>query len=352
MGVMSGLVGKFLGGGEPAPFRLPGTLGDEAEILAVDTGDLSDLLFHAPLLRAIRQRHPRARIDMLLPEAHVSLVQPSGLARDCLVYAPKQLRTWTPGYVNLARSVGKRRYDLSVVMAFEPSPALEGVALATGAPLRLGPSHPKAYPGVNFELRARDDDRRYRGARLGAMAPFLGLPPFDGLRGWPLPEERRRRTAQRVRLNKPRRDELLVGVDPSLGKGGNGLALGALHFLWRQLASQLPCRALPLTLHPDAERLRRFEEGLEQPPLDLPRETLFERILLAAECDLLLAGNTDLFHFAVALGVPALGFFTAEDAACWEPRDLPHARVLRIPEGKRMEVDVLLAAVAVVRGGR
>ncbi|HRX50431.1 MAG TPA: hypothetical protein P5571_03630 [Candidatus Krumholzibacteria bacterium] len=350
--MMAGLVGRFLGGGEPAAFRLPGTLGDAAEILAVDTGDLADLLFYAPLLRAIRQRHPRARIDMLLPERHVSVVQPSGLVRDCLVYNAKQLRTWTPGYLNLARGVGKRTYDLSVVMSFEAAPALEGVALATGAPLRLGPSHAKAYPGVNFELRAREDDRRYRGARLGAMAPFLGLPPFEDLRAWPLPDEHRRRTAQRVRLNKPRRDELLVGVDPSLGHGGNGLALQALQFLWRQLASQMACRALPLTLHEDGERLKRFEEGLDQTPLDLPRDTLFDTLLLAAECDLLVAGNTDLFHFAVSLGVPCLGLFTAEDAPCWEPRDLPHVRVLRVTEGRRMEVDVLMAAVTAVRSGR
>lgn len=352
MGVMSGLVGRMLAGKDPAPFRLPGTLSDEAQILAVDTGDLSDLLFYAPLLQAVRRRHPRARIDMLLPESHVSLVQPTGLVRDCLVYGAKQLRTWTPGYVTLARSVGKRRYDLSVVMTFDPSPALEGVALATGAALRLGPSHPKAYPGVNFELRTRDDDRRYRGARLAAMAPFLGLPDFDDLRGWPLPEERRRRVAQLVRLNKPRQEELLVGVDPSLGKSGKGLALPTLHFLLRQLASQMPCRPLPLSLHENRERLRQFEAGLGQPPLDLPRGTLFDTVLLASQCDLVLAGNTDLFHYAVSLGVPALGLFTAEDPPSWEPRTLPNARILRVSEGKRVEVDVLMDAVGAVRGAR
>ncbi len=103
---------------------------------------------------------------------------------------------------------------MTIVMSYDPHPALENVALASGAPLRLGPSHGKAYPGVNFEVRHANLKTTYRGARLGAAAPFLGLGDVLANRAWPLPSEKVRRTQQLVHFNKPRQDELLVASTP------------------------------------------------------------------------------------------------------------------------------------------
>ncbi len=350
--MLGGLVGRFLARGEETSFTVPGALGAESRILAIDTGDLSDLLFHVPLLRAIRERYPRSRIDVLAPEEHTSLIRESGFARNCIEYTAKQLRTWTPGYVALARSMGKHEYDVCVVMSFDPHPALEAVALASGAPLRLGPSHDGSYPAVNFEVRSPVSDVRYRGARLGAAVPFLGLGDAAVTPGWPLPEEKVRRTGQLVHFNKPRKDEILVGVDPAMGKSGSALSLPNLHFLLSQLHSQMPVRLLPLSTDPDPSRLDEFRGGLNQAPLDLPGDSLFDTVMLTSLCDLFLAGNTDLFHFAAAQGVPTIGLFVAGDDATWEPHGYDNVRVLRVAEGKRVEVDTLLEAVAATRGAR
>lgn len=349
---LTGLLGKLFARGEAGTFTLPGTLGESSRILAIDNGDLCDLLFHMPLLQTVRERYPRARIDFLIPEEHTPLIAPSGVANHCLVYRRQQLKPWSPGMYALLKNVRKRAYDLSVVMSFTPQAGLEAVALASGAKLRLGPSHGGAFPAVNFEIRPRENDDRYRGERLFAAAPFLGLPAFSRERAWPLPEERVRRMRQLIHFNKPRQDEVLVGVDPAIGKAGAGLAAQNLHFVMNQLASQMPCRTLPLSITAAPEILARFEAGLTVPPLALPRETLFDTVLLAALCDLFIAGNTDLFHFAVATGVPALGLFLGEDDATWVPEGYPNARVLRVKGGQRVDIETLMEAVESVRSGR
>jgi len=349
-GFVTGLLGRFLARGETGSFSLPGTLGAESRLLAIDSGDLSDLLFHMPLLQTVREQYPRARIDFLIPEEHTSLIAPSGVAHHCLVYRRQQLKPWSPALYALLKNVRQRRYDMSVVMSFTPQSALEAVALASGAKLRLGPSHGGSFPAVNFEIRQREGDRRYRGERLSAAAPFLGLPDFSRERAWPLPEERVRRMRQLIHFNKPRQDEVLVGVDPALGKSGTGLAAQNLHFVMNQLASQMPCRTLPLSVDADPEILQRFEAGLTVPPLSLPRETLFDTVLLAAQCDLFISGNTDLFHYAAATGVPTLGLFLKEDDATWTPAGYPNVRVIRVKGGQRVDIETLMEAVEAVRG--
>jgi len=350
--LVRGLVDRFFLRGGDAGFSLPGALGEEPQLLAIDTGDLADLLFHMPLLQAVRERHPRARLDFLLPEAHVSLVAHSGIARQCLVYQPRQLKLWSPSCHALLRSVRRSAYDCSLVMSGDPQPALETVSLATGAPLRMGPSHPAAYPAVNFEIRHREGAVRYRGDRLAAAAPFLGLPRLPARRGWPLPEEKLRRARQLVHFNKPRQDEVLVGLDPAAGKSGHALALPGFHRLLRDLETLAPCRVLPLTVSADAERVAALVAGLGAPPLNLPCETLFDVVLLAAVCDVVIAGNTDLFHFAAAAGVPTLGLFLEPEEPQWVPPEQPHVRILRVKDGQRIDPDAVLAAFAAVRAAR
>ena len=72
--------------GSETTFQVPDALGPRSRLLCIDTGDLSELLFHAPLLNALRRRHPELEIDFLLPEEHAPLVVPSGLARQCTLY--------------------------------------------------------------------------------------------------------------------------------------------------------------------------------------------------------------------------------------------------------------------------
>ena len=125
-----------------------------------------------------------------------------------------------------------------------------------------------------------------------------------------------------------------------------------LHFIVRQIASQVPCRVLPLADPANEDRLKRFEMQLGNVPPGLHRDTLLETVLLLSQCDLFVAGNTDLFHFAVAQGVPTIGLFTAEDTPEWDPGVSGRARVVRVTRGERVDIETLMAALEAVTDGR
>jgi ADP-heptose:LPS heptosyltransferase len=331
-------------------FRVPGQISDSSRVLALAGTDLSELLFHMPLLAGVRRAWPGASLDFLVPEEFATLVISSGLARQVLVYGEKQLVGWKPDYRNLKRSLASARYDISFVLSQEPAPALETLGLSSGAVLRYGPSHDGAWPGVNLELRRRPGSDLYAGDHLRSLAPFLGLPSGRMRTAWPLPADKVRQVAQLVHFNKPRPDELLVGIDPGPDKAGRALSSENLLFLTQQLRSQLPCRILPLAGPGGLERLRRFEAGLTSPvPPAFNRDTLLDTILLLCQCDLFLAGNTDLFHVAVAEGVPSVGLFGSQTQAHWLPATRPRSTVLKVSPGKQIDTATLMAAIARVR---
>lgn len=343
------LLRPYLRRGEGAAFHLPGLLAEGGRALALDTGDLAELVFHLPLLQGLRRSCPALALDILLPQEHVPLAVGTGLFQRCLVVAPKQLRPLRLGFLTLLRELRTGDYRAAFVLHHDPSPVHELLALGSGAALRLGPSHPGGPPAINFEVRPADR-RGYRGARPAAAAAFLGAPRAAAAQRWPLPEDKLRQARQLVRLTKPRPDELLVGIDPSPGKTGAALALGNLHFLVHQVAAHVPCQVLGLAPPAQADRLREFEAGLRVRLSSLPREDLLQTALLLAQCDLLLAANTDLFHLAAALDVPCVGLFLESDGPEWVPSGRPRATVLRVNRGERVEIDALLEAVARVRG--
>lgn len=342
----------FFRHGKSVAFTLPGVLDATSRVLCIDSGDLAELVFHVPLVKAIRKNHPAVQIDFLLPEEHQPLVAPSGLVKQCIVYKKRQLNPWRPDFGSLLRDLGRSRYDLALVMSSKPHPRLELAALSSGATLRMGPSHAESWPSINFEIRPPENDSQYFGDRILAAAPFLGLPARDLNSRWPLPMELVRQMAQQVHFHKPNPDQMLIGVEPGVGKSGRRIELKDWHFLVRQLATQFLCRVIPLGDPAESELVAKFETKLSDVPLGLPRKTLMDNILLLSQCDLFLAGNTDLFHFSVALGLPTVGLFGAAESESWVPRNRKRVRVLRLDKSGKVDLETLMEAVEAVTEGR
>ncbi len=350
--LITSLMRPFFRKGRTASFTVPGNLGPTSRVLGIDVGDLSDAIFHMPLLAAVKRRYPSAEIDFLVPEEHLDLVARSGLAKECIVYKGGQLNPWRPAYGSLLRKLSERSYDMSVVMSFRPHPRLELGALASGANLRLGPSHDDGWPAVNFEVRPREGAAGYWGDRTVLTAPFLGFAPAEIRPGWPLPDDLMRHAAQQVHFHKPNPDQMLIGVDPGTTKSRHRFAPESWHFVIRQLTSQFVCSVLPLGHPDDRDHLKDFSARLSDIPVGLKRESLLEMLVLLTQCDLFLAGNTDLFHFAVAQGVPTVGLFTEAEAAHFRPNERPRVRVLEIERGEKVDIETLMEAVEAVTEGR
>ncbi|MBU8871932.1 MAG: glycosyltransferase family 9 protein [Gemmatimonadales bacterium] len=351
-GMITSLMRPFFNKSEGESFSLPNAVRDGSRILCIDPGDLSEVLFYIPLIAAIRRRYPGSKIDFLLPEKHAALVVPSGLARQCILYKEKQLSPWRPSFASLLRQLGAGDYDMAVVMSFQPRPRLELAALASGASLRLGPSHENSWPAVNFEMRPPSGDDGYLGDKVAGLGSFFGF-VFGELRsGWPLPMDKVRQMAQQVHFHKPNPEQLLLGVDPCLGKSGHMVAKKNLLTIVNHLVRQLQCRVIPLG-HPDQmERITQFEQSLADVPHGLGRETLLEMALLVSQCDLFLAGNTDFFHLAVNLGIPTIGLFSPKDENRWVPTQRDNVKVLTIKKGAPLDFDRLMEMVQDVTKGR
>lgn len=325
-------------------FSLPGALGPGARVLLLASDDLTDLLFAMPLVERVHEQVEGAQIGLLCDERTSHLALSSDRFQDVIVVEAEQVRAQTPARRGLERMLAEEPWHVAILLGGSPDPARDELAFHSGATLRMGPGHPRAYPHLNCEVRPPASER-YPYERAAVWGRLLGLQLDAAPLRWTLDEKRRRQMQQLVHFNKPRKEQRLIAVDPGLGKNGARVGAENLAHIVNHLTRTIDSRAMILTADPDPAAGAVLRAGLHGDPLDLPRPTLLETVLLLAQAQLVVSGNTDLLHFAVAMGVPALAIFTPDDGPGWLPSRAERLSVLRPSPGVPLDLADLMNEV-------
>jgi heptosyltransferase-2 len=326
-------------------FRLPLVGPEGGRVLFLQSGDLTDLLFAAPLLAGLQRTYPRCRVGVLVREDTSELIRHHPHVHDMLLYQQRHMRLAHPAFFRLVRALRQRAYDMVIHMGESPPPVHEVLGYLSGAPVRLGPARERSHPYVNCELRWDPEKSGYEGRRLAEVAGLLGVQLPADRRSAVLTEQDLRFARQLVHFRKPRRDQLLIGVDPGKGKANTRVLARTLAYLLHAVYQRYRAKIIVLATPDEDEVAQRFEGDLQCERLELPRHNVKDVVALLTQCDLFLAGNTNLLHFAVAFGVPTIGLFTDRDESRWTPPEAPHFAVLRGQRGARLPLEAFLGHV-------
>jgi ADP-heptose:LPS heptosyltransferase len=214
------------------------------------------------------------------------------------------------------------------------------VAYASQASLRAGVYHPERESLLNCLLRWRGQGR-YKMDLAWELARLVGLRYEPSIWRFRLRPEELRAAEQMIHFRKPVKSQMLIGIDPDPGKSGRRFASSNLHYLINHLVERLRAKVMIFQLSEDAPEVERMRRDLRGEVLDMPSQGLRETLALLSRCQLFVAGNTELFHAAVAAGVPSLGLFTEADGARWEPGERAYVHVLRGKAGENLSLKEL-----------
>ena len=151
---------------------------------------------------------------------------------------------------------------------------------------------------------------------------------------------------------KPDRDLLIVCLDPSVGKTKHHVIPEIIAYLANNLASRRRAKFVLFGNPWDEKLVRSLAHDLRGEILDLRPSNLTETVALLSQCDLFIAGNTNLFHFAAALGVPTIGLFTKYDRQGWMPEGAPRVRILHGVRGEKLSLKEFFSSVEDVLAAR
>jgi heptosyltransferase I len=323
-------------------------------ILLIKPSAVGDVLHTLPVLVKLRARYPQARIDWLLTPALAALVRHHPDLSGVVLFDRRQYaRLWrsfsaAASLARLVASLRQTRYDLVIDLHGQFRSAL--LALATGAPTRVGFGRPHAGPRCPSDRRLVPQAyvHGWTGAREGAwlaythriplpasdvhavdrylwLGPLLGLDDEPPDLRVPVPPDAETKVAEL--LDRP-------------GVAGRPLAVLFPGTSWEtkhwhvqgfaEVARHLAATGRAVVLAGSAAERERCRDVAELCPgvLDLcGRTTLPELAALLRRAAVCVTNDSGSMHLAVALGRPVVGIFGPTDPVWIGPYGRPDAVV-------------------------
>jgi heptosyltransferase-2 len=372
-------------------------------ILAVKQADLGDLLSVTPALQALREAHPSARIDLLVPPASAGLLEGADFLDRIITYDKyvfDSLRgLLSPSAVlsalGLLVRLRRERYDaLALFHHFATrwgSIKFRALALAVGSPVRAGLDNGR---GGFLTLHALDRGfgTMHEVEYWLAVAGLLGANAGGGWRPSLPIAEAHRAEASRLLHGIGNRHAMqrspLVAFHPGAGWYSLARIWPAERFaeVARRLVDMYDADIVVVGGPDEVEMAAGMEAHVERPGrvhVMAGRTSIHVTAALIARCDLFVGNDSGPMHIAAAVGTPVVAVFGPSNWAAWGPyvpadepsphtvvrRDLPcmpcfyRAHSLGLREGcgprpclTRLEADPVLAscmaALDGVRPGR
>jgi ADP-heptose:LPS heptosyltransferase len=336
--------------GRTHPFHLPADVANASSLIFIDSGDLVDLLFAAPVINFFGTHFPQIKTTILVRSADAELVKGMMRVNTIISYDPRQLKIYSADYLALARKLRKKK--MGVVILLDRSFSFERhlLAFAIGAPIRIGFAHPLAFPFINCEVRLSQSG--YEGKKMPRILQAIGVGLSEGWDSVSLVPREVQHARQLKHFWKPEKDLLMVGLDPSSSKTRHHVIPEIIAYLANNLASRRRAKFLIFASPSDDKLVKDLARELKGEVIDPKPENLTETVALLSQCDLFLAGNTNLFHFAAALGVPTIGLFTRYDRLGWIPEGAPNVRIFEGTRGEKLSLKDFFSIVEEVLATR
>lgn len=282
---------------------------------------VGDVLLTTPLLRALRQGLPRARIDLLLAAGKEPLVE--GLADRLIPFAKKDFFRHPLRFWRTIRRLRDERYDAVIEAAHWHAFSFTSSWLtqATRAPIRVG--HARGLAGRFLTHAVVKDERNAREvpSKLELLSP-LGLAPA----GEALETTVDRRAPVEEKLDAIRALAAggpWVALNPGARKANRRWSAAGFGLLAARLHDELALSPIVLW-GPGEEKIAEAVVIASGGRARLaPRTNLAELAAAFRHSALVVTNDTGPMHLAVATAAKVLAVLTFEDGPRWTPAPGP-----------------------------
>jgi len=312
--------------------------------LVIRRDNIGDLICTTPLIRALRQQHPEARICALVNSYNAPVLADNPDVNAVFAYTKAKHRP--PGTssakvywdrLRLFAQLRKMHFDYAIMAAPRFQPRLLRLARLVGARHIIGFSEPDARGSAHIDIgvpygptpsplhEVEDVFRLLEPLAIGGPPPAVQVQP-DKL------ETERARNALRQAM--PRPPQLLVGVHISARKPSQRWPAANFVELMKRLHQEKNAAFMLFwspgdsanPLHPgDDDKAQEILQALHSiPVLPYATQNLGQLIAGLALCDIVVCSDGGAMHIAAGLNKPILSFFGKSDAARWHPWGVPH----------------------------
>ncbi|UCD84699.1 MAG: lipopolysaccharide heptosyltransferase II [Deltaproteobacteria bacterium] len=277
------------------------------KILIVQTAFIGDIVLTTPLIKAVKEIYPRAKLSFLTTPKGKELVEDIEELDEIIAYDKKEEDKGIIGLIKLVRAIRARGFDLSLTPHQSYRTAL--LLFLADIPIRIGykeSSFSFLYnrkvhwnPKIHQVERAMLLLEALGEGRKNSRNPYLNLSPVV--------EQEAQVILEQAGIKK---SDLVVGVSPGSVWATKRWIPEGYGELITQLNSIYGAKVLILGGPEDREVVKEVMFHCEVKPINLTEQSSLKQLVaLIDRCELFVGNDSGPMHIAVARGVPVIAIF-------------------------------------------
>jgi len=293
-------------------------------ILVLKLRYLGDVLLATPVLRALRERVPHAKVTMAVSAGTEAVLKWNPHINDVIVVG----RTGIGTQLDLLRRLRRQKFDCVIDLTDGDRSAI--LAWATGAAVRVGVNEEHRWRGLLYtNVARRSPDSRHRIDQDLDVLRALGVdpiltPPVLKTSGSDDEEATRLLRTLDSGLDASPVNRPLVMLQPGARYWFKAWPAERFAELADRLTVRFDCRVLIGGDHHERELAETIQKQARSRPIVVAgRTTILQHAALIKRCALFVGNDNGPMHMAAALGTPVVALFGPSDPAEWGPRGAP-----------------------------
>ena len=283
---------------------LPLQLPDSPTILILRQDRFGDAIITTPLLVALKERYPTARLMVLLGEKNKSIAPLLPIECDTFVYR-KNLAT----DIALLWTIRKIQVDVLIDLQDNASATSSIITAAVSARYSIGIEKENAS-SYNVLAKRLDQKTVHISRRIAEVLRPLGIDP-DTISLQP-----------KLNILFPPRIAGRIAVNISVGKSSCWVPPHVQSQICALVSSVPDTQEVLVFAHPkdkkEQEEVIRLANTMKVKPAPLTN-SFVEYALLLSSCEILLTPDTSTVHLGAALGIPMVAYYLRSSLHYWTP---------------------------------
>lgn len=287
-------------------------------ILVIQPDHIGDVLLATPMIHALRQRFPRAKIDVVIGEWAKPVLESNPDINQVYII---NFRQFNRSHAKSSRQtktfweLRSNKYDLAV-MGRSRNRVIRLFAWAIGAKQRIGFRVPGKDRLLTIKVWQNNPHENVvlRNLRL---AERLGADIRQPELIWNITETERQYAKQHLdKFPRP-----LIGINPGAGTEAKRWPIARFAEVARQLQEKYRATIVITGSHADISLAQKISSSLIKLGIDVAGKTNLRQLAaLAARLDLYISNDSGPMHIAAAVGTPVIDLHSGTDyPSMWRP---------------------------------
>lgn len=281
---------------------------------------IGDVVLTTPVIKALKQHYPKARIYYLTEARSASVLAHNPYLEEVIIlpneFLPgSSILTKCKAQLRFIKSLRQRRFDLTIDLFGNPRSAL--LTLAMGSRYRVGYDVRGRGRAYNIKIK-RSKSPKVLDAYLDAVRT-IGVPAPDERTEVYFSDEDAKWAETWLEKNNNKEAKPLIALNPGASWPAKIWSAEGFIELAQELIKQFNAMVLLVAEPGKQEETARLCNQIGRSSCVVKTDSLTRLAALISSCDLYISNDCGPMHIAVAVGTPTIGLFGPSCPGIWFP---------------------------------